>query len=350
MLELKGISKQLGDFRLHNIDLRVEDREYLMILGPTGTGKTVILEIIAGMYPPDTGQICFGGKNITCCDPEERQIGFVYQDYLLFPHLDVRANILFGLKVRKTPRLVMQSQLDQIVGVLRISHLLNRYPATLSGGEKQRVALARALITRPKLLLLDEPLSALDPQTREVFRYELKNIHTETGMTTIHITHDFTEAVSLADRIVVMRDGRIEQVGIPGELFDRPQSQFVARFLGAENIYEGKVVVDNGVKAVQIGGVRLATVTECEGQVSVTIRPEDIILSREMIHSSARNCLKGRVTEIIPLGAIVKVKLDTGITLTGLITRTSAEDIGIFSGQTLYAIFKSVAVHVYHGH
>ena len=143
-----------------------------------------------------------------------------------------------------------------------------------------------------------------------MFRHELKNIHAEIGTTTIHITHDFTEAVALADRMVVMRDGRIEQVGIPGELFDQPQSQFVASFLGTENIYEGEVVADNGVKTVQVGGVKLEAITEYEGRVNVTIRPEDIILSREMIRSSARNCLQGKVIAINPQGSIVKVKLD----------------------------------------
>ncbi len=347
MLELKNVSKHLGEFRLQNINMVVKDYEYLVILGPSGTGKTVFLEVIAGMYTPDAGEIRFNGKNITRLDPEERQIGFVYQDYLLFPHLDVEDNIIFGLKIRKTSKPQMQEQLNKMVDLLGISHLLKRYPATLSGGEQQRVAIARALITAPKLLLLDEPLSALDQQSREIFRQELKRIHRQSGIITIHITHDFTEANTLADRIVVFHDGKIEQVGNPEDIFNRPQSHFVASFIGAENIYEGEIVVKDESKIVKVNNIQLSVVTDHEGRVKVSIRPEDIILANEMINTSARNCLRCKITEILPQGVVVKVKMDAGIPLTVLVTKTSAEEMKITSGQTVYAIFKSTAIHVY---
>jgi len=347
MLELKNISKSLGDFNLKNINLVVDDYEYLVILGPTGTGKTVLLEVIAGMYPPDRGSIYFNGTDITGFEPEERQIGFVYQDYLLFPHLNVRENILFGLKIRKKPKTFMQTQLEQMVDVLRIEPLLNRYPATLSGGEQQRVAIARALITAPRLLLLDEPLSALDPQSRDSFRQELKRIHRMSGITTIHITHDFTEANALADRIAVVHDGQLEQVGQPEDIFNKPRSYFVAHFVGSENIYEGDISIKDGNKIITVDGNQLSVVTEYDGRVKMAIRPEDIIIAYDRLESSARNCLRGTVTEILPLGMVVKVKVEAGFPLTALLTKMSVEEMGITCGQIVYAIFKGTAVHIF---
>lgn len=347
MLELKNITKRLGEFSLQNISLTVRDGEYLVILGPTGTGKTVLLEIIAGMYPPDAGEIYFDNRNITCMEPEERQIAFVYQDYLLFPHLDVQENILFGLKVRRTPRAKMRIKLGRLVEMLRIEHLLNRYPATLSGGEQQRVAIARALITSPKLLLLDEPLSALDPQSREMFQNEIRQIHRQSGIITIHITHDFSEANALADRIAVFHNGQIEQIDTPDIIFNKPESHFVANFLGAENIYEGNIAVCGGSKKLLVGSTEISVVTECEGHARAVVRPEDIILARDRVSSSARNCLRGEIVEIVPQGMIVKVKLDVGVPLSVLITKKSAEEMEIGCGQMVYAIFKSTGVHVF---
>ena len=347
MLELRKISKRLGDFYLQNINLTVKDEEYLVILGPTGTGKTVLLEIIAGMYPPDEGEIYFDGHNISRLDPEERQIGFVYQDYLLFPHLNVRDNILFALKIRKTHQANMKMQLEEMTDMLHIQHLLKRYPASLSGGEQQRVAIARALISSPKLLLLDEPLSALDPQNREIFQQEIKRIHQQTGIITMHITHDFREANAIADRIAVFHNGQIEQVDSPDIIFNKPESHFVAAFLGAENIYEGNIEGYGESKKLLVGSMEISVVTACEGQVKAVIRPEDIILARDRVSSSARNCFRGEIVEIIPQGMIVKVKLDVGAPLSVMITKKSAEEMGIGCGQMVYAIFKSTGIHIF---
>ena len=214
MIKLCDVSKQLGDFRLKNIDLSIADNEYFVILGPTGAGKTVVLELISGMYKPDQGGILIHGRNVTLEDPEERHIGFVYQDYMLFPHLDVEKNITFGLKLKKYSQNEIKQRLTQMAQLLNIEPLLKRYPSTLSGGEQQRTAIARALITEPEVLLLDEPLSALDPRSKELFQQELKNIHQQTKTTTIHITHDFNEALVLADRIGVMLDGEVVQSDI----------------------------------------------------------------------------------------------------------------------------------------
>lgn len=213
MIRLCNVSKKLGDFELKDIDLSIADQEYFDILGPTGTGKTVILEIIAGMHRPDRGEVWLNKRNVTAEYPESRNIGFVYQDYMLFPHLSVQENILFPLKLNKTPAKIMKKKLDQMTELLSIAHLLKRFPATLSGGEQQRTAIARALITEPQVLLLDEPLSALDPRSKEIFQQEFKHIHEQIKTTTIHITHDFNEALVLADRVGIMFDGEIVQTG-----------------------------------------------------------------------------------------------------------------------------------------
>lgn len=232
MLKLEHINKKLGDFKLKDISFQVKEGEYFVILGPTGTGKSIVLETIAGVHSPDSGSIYINNMDISNVPPQHRNIGFVYQDYLLFPHLSVRENIIFGLKAKKMPRCSMEKVLNEISTMLNIEHLLNRSTLTLSGGEQQRVAFARAIVTSPKILLLDEVSSALDPHTKEVFQHNLKSLHKKLKTTTIHITHDFNEALYLADRIAVMRNGEIQQIGTTDEIFNHPKSEFIADFIG----------------------------------------------------------------------------------------------------------------------
>lgn len=212
MLEIKDIKLKLGRFALNNIDLKINIGEYFVILGASGAGKTVLLETIAGLYTPDKGYILYNKDDMVLLPPEKRDIGFVYQDYELFPHMTVEDNIIFGLKIRKMDKSIIAEKLYKLVSMLKIEHLLKRYPSKLSGGEKQRVALARAIIISPKILLLDEPLSALDIMIKPTLQQEIKNIHKEFVPTIIHVTHDIDEAIFLADRIGIMNDGNLLKV------------------------------------------------------------------------------------------------------------------------------------------
>ena len=241
MLRLEHISLKLGTFSLRDISLEVKTGEYLVLLGPTGTGKTVLLETIAGLHHPVSGRIFLRNRDITDFPPETRHLGVVYQDYALFPHLTVYANIAFGLKLKgKTDRDV-RNAVSKMAHFLDIDHILNRKPGRLSGGERQRVALARALILKPYMLLLDEPLSALDRLTRDRLRRELKRIHGEIGVSILHITHDLSEAFFLADRLIIMKDGAVIQEGNPEETLRHPGNRFVAELLGIENFVPAKI-------------------------------------------------------------------------------------------------------------
>ena len=239
MLYVNHIYKKLGNFKLCDINFEVKKGEYFVILGPSGTGKTVVLETIAGVYNIDKGNIFINNKDITNLSPEKRNMGFVYQDYLLFPHLTVKENIIFGLKVKKVSKENIKSSLSKICKTLKIEHLIDRKPNSLSGGEQQRVAFARAIITCPEILLLDEVSSALDPNTKREFQINLKKVHKKLNTTTIHVTHDFEEARFLADRIAVMINGRVHQIGTPDEIFNKPSSKYVANFLGNNNFKFG---------------------------------------------------------------------------------------------------------------
>jgi ABC-type Fe3+/spermidine/putrescine transport system ATPase subunit len=241
MLRLEGIDVKLGDFRLREISLNVKPGTYLALLGPTGTGKTVLLETIAGVYRPTHGYIYVKGRDVTHLAPEARHLGIVYQDYALFPHLTVFQNIAFGLRLKGVPDRTVIGEVEKMARFLDIAALLKRRPTRLSGGERQRVALARALVMDPYVLLLDEPLGALDRAIRGRIQNELKRIHTELGVTILHITHDLEEAFFLADRMAVMKDGSILQEGTPDEVCRRPRNRHVAELVGIENLIAARV-------------------------------------------------------------------------------------------------------------
>ncbi|SHI33962.1 ABC transporter [Dethiosulfatibacter aminovorans DSM 17477] len=224
MLEIKNLSLQLNGFKLKNINLEVDDKEYCVLLGPSGSGKTLMLETIAGLHKASKGQVLFNGRNLLEMSPERRGIGLVYQNYELFPRMTVRDNITFGLRIRKKSNETIKSELGKLMDLFRIEHLLDRYPANLSGGEQQRVALARALIISPGILFLDEPLSSLDHLNKELLMNELQRVHRNSGITIIHVTHDLDEAFFLADKIGVMTAGELIKTETKKEFINKPRS------------------------------------------------------------------------------------------------------------------------------
>lgn len=347
MLGIAGLSKRLGDFTLTDVNLAVADAEYFIILGPTGAGKTILLETIAGIYAPDAGTITLDDLDVTATDPKDREVGMVYQDYMLFPHLTVAENIGFGLKQRKADPARTGESVQEIASLLGIGHLLERTPGTLSGGEQQRAAIARALVLRPRVLLLDEPLSALDALTRDRFRKELNAVHRATGTTVIHITHHFEDVFALADRVAVMQDGRIVQAGTPDEVFRRPATEFVAAFTGMENIFYGASRVRDGEATIDLGGINVRTATGIEGDVCVGIRPEEVIVSREPFESSATNAFSGTVAEVRQNGIFSRVVVDVGVPFVAVLTRQSIARLSLAEGGRAYITFKASAVRVF---
>jgi molybdate/tungstate transport system ATP-binding protein len=346
MIEIESLSRKWKTFALDDLTLKVESGEYFVILGPTGAGKTLLLELIAGFHFPDSGRILIDGEEVTHLPPEKHNLAFVYQNYSLFPHMSVKKNIEFGMRMKK---IKSKEKLIEIANYLKITHLLDRYPLTLSGGEQQRVALARALVTDPKILLLDEPLSALDPRTQESARELLSDLHKNKGLSVLHITHDQTEARIMADRIAIIMNGKLVQVGVPKEIFEKPVNNQVASFVGFENVLKGRVTsVDRGLLRIETEEVVIDASGDAEAgdAVYAFLRPENIALSKTSTQSSIRNSLQGRVTEVWILGALVRVKVDCGVSLNALITRQSAEEMDVSPGVPVYAHFKASSVHV----
>jgi molybdopterin-binding protein len=346
-LETRGLYKTLGDFHLRDVNLTVKDSEYFIILGPSGAGKSILLETIAGIHSPDSGRIILDGTDITSWPARLRNIGMVYQDYMLFPHMNVEKNIGFGLKQLGRPSYEIEKATADIADLLGITHLLSRRPDTLSGGEQQRVAIARALVIKPRILLLDEPLSALDAITRRKMRNELAGIPSLTGVSVIHITHHVEDLISLGHRSAVMDGGTIVQTGKPDEIFSNPRTPFVAAFTGMENLFTGIARDSHEGRIVKVGPVKIHAITRYNGQVQCGIRSEDIIFSREPLKSSARNVLKATVMKIRLMGSLAWVVVDCGITLTGVLTIKSMYDLKIDEGDTVFITFKASAVMVF---
>ncbi len=348
MIRVKNLCVALGDFQLQDINLTVDEGEYFIVLGPTGAGKTVLLESIAGLYPVKSGQIWLRGKEVTSLEPEKRNISIVYQDHALFPHLSAAENILFGLKIHRRPKQELVKVLDWLSDLLGIAHIMDRSPDTLSGGERQKVALARALSTKPEVLLLDEPLSALDPETREGVQKELRQLHNQLKVTTIHVTHDFEEAIALGDHIAVLGEGCIKQVGTPEQIFHQPNSEFVARFAMARNIFTGEVVErDDGSTVFHTEDTELVIVTDLRGKLHASVRPEDILISPEPLRSTARNSFCGTITHIADRGSTLYLTVNLPPDFICLVTRRSCEEMGLTKGQKVYITFKASAVHIF---
>lgn len=309
MLEINDLQVTAGKFRLNIDELRVAEGEHFSVIGKTGAGKTTLLEAILGVRPIKKGQICLEGRDISQCKPEERQIGYIPQDHVLFYHLNVFENIAFGLRQKRQFNSAgIKGRVDALAERLGISHLLNRYTCGLSGGEQQRVALARALAPTPRLLLMDEPFSSLDPATKHRLWMETKRIRSELKITTLHITHDLEEAFILSDRIGFLDGGKIVQVGRREDIFYRPKYQTLASFLNITNIFEGEVVdvSPEGARIKSNGFVLTVPAKEgltFEQKIKFCIRPEEVKVledNKPVRDSLADNVLSGKIIEAVP--------------------------------------------------
>ncbi|MFW6142287.1 MAG: tungstate ABC transporter ATP-binding protein WtpC [Candidatus Saliniplasma sp.] len=345
MIKIDGITRRWGDFVISDVSLEIKDGEYFVFLGPTGAGKTLLLELLAGFYEPEKGNIYKYDMDISDQPPQERGFGFVYQDYMLFPHLDVKGNIAYGLRVNRKSDI--NRKVEDIAEKVGVSELLSRVPSTLSGGEKQRVSIARAMALEPDVLLLDEPFGSVDDQTGKKLRSLMKELHKKVGCTIIQVTHDQEEAVVLGDRIAVMKDGAIQQVGTPENIMRKPRSKFVAEFVGTGNIFHGTAKKEKDVSMVDVGNVEIASSYTLEGDVTLTIRPEDIILAEEPFESSARNNFKGRVKEINDRGIYHEIIVDVGVPLIVYITRQSIDNLELKKGKEIWTVFKASTVHLF---
>ena len=284
-LELVGIRKEFPGFTaIDHLDLHIPAGEFFALLGPSGCGKTTTLRLVAGLEQPTTGQILIGGKDVTETKSYQRPVNTVFQSYALFPHMSVLENVAFGLRQRKVDDVLVKAQAS--LDLVELGHLAQRRPAQLSGGQQQRVALARALVNRPSLLLLDEPLGALDLKLRRQMQIELKAIQMEVGLTFLHVTHDQEEAMDMADTVAVMNKGHIEQMGSPEKLYDRPKTVFVSKFLGQSNLFIGQVESQNEVAvSIQVAGTKIsvpkARAEKHSGTIAIGVRPEKAFFHEE---------------------------------------------------------------------
>ena len=284
-LELVGIRKEFPGFTaIDHLDLHIPAGEFFALLGPSGCGKTTTLRLVAGLEQPTTGQILIGGKDVTETKPYQRPVNTVFQSYALFPHMSVLENVAFGLRQRKIDDVLVKAQAS--LDLVELGHLAQRRPAQLSGGQQQRVALARALVNRPSLLLLDEPLGALDLKLRRQMQIELKAIQMEVGLTFLHVTHDQEEAMDMADTVAVMNKGHIEQMGSPEKLYDRPKTVFVSKFLGQSNLFIGQVESQNEVAvSIHVAGTKIsvpkARAEKHSGTIAIGVRPEKAFFHEE---------------------------------------------------------------------
>jgi putative spermidine/putrescine transport system ATP-binding protein len=313
-LSIQSVKKSFGDLTVvQDFSLDVGTGEFVSFLGPSGCGKTTVLRMVAGFEEPTAGSVVIAGKDVTRLKPNQRNIGMVFQAYALFPNLTVAQNIGFGLKVAGMPKADSDKRVAEMLELIKLPQFGDRYPYQLSGGQQQRVALARAIAPKPKLLLLDEPLSALDAKVRVSLRDEIRAIQKELGITTVFVTHDQEEALSISDRIVVMYGGKAEQVGTPFEIYNRPSTKFVANFVGTLNVLEG-TVTDASLGKVKVGAGEVVLKGKLNGSkagdtLSLALRPEAISLGRQPGRDAT---LGGEISEVSFLGSVIRVRVGLG--------------------------------------
>ena len=364
MIRTEGLTVQAGEFVLGALDLAVARGEYFVLLGPPGAGKTMLLETLCGLRRPRAGRLTIGGRDVTTLDPAARNIGYVPQEYALFPTMTVRRNILFGLSCRGVSSVAQDERLDAFVSMLNIGKLLQRDVHGLSGGEKQRVALARALVIEPDVLLLDEPVSALDEVTRERLCLELKDIQSRTGTTTVHVSHNFEETLTVADRVGVLRGGRLVQTARPGELLAHPADQETARFVRMDNLLEARAESGPEGTVLTLLGTRLRVtekrqrsagggsrqLTGGSVRVVVGIRPENIELADPTAATRpGAAAVEATIAHMSDRGALVRVvaRTATGPDVVSLATKAHAAGLGLAAGMPVRLILTPEALHLF---
>jgi len=348
-IKLKNLNLRLGTFSLKNINLKIKKGEYFVILGPSGNGKTVLVKSIAGLLKIDSGEIWIGGVRKDHLPPEKRDVGFVFQDHVLFPHMSVYDNVAFGLKIRKTNKSDIKDKVEQIGGILKISHLLNRAITNLSGGERQRVALARSAICNPSVIIMDEPFSSLDRNLAHKLILEERELHEQIHQTTIHITHNQEEAMTLADKICIMDNGMLKMVGTPENVFRKPNSVFVADFVCTENIYENAQVEHEKCGSyLNYNGRRVyCNNKSIDGRVIFCVRPENTSLNLTKSEDSGyKNDFEGKIVEIYDLGMNYRIVVDVGFPIVNLTLRAKFQDMKIRVGDNVHITIDENNIHI----
>jgi sulfate/thiosulfate transport system ATP-binding protein len=349
-VEVKNLTKKFGSFTaLDGVNLKVESGELIALLGPSGSGKTTLLRTIAGLEFPDPGtaQVLFYGEDVTAIPASERKAGFAFQHYALFRHLNVFENIAFGLRVRpkatRPPEKEIRARVEKLLQLIQLEPLAKRFPGQLSGGQRQRVALARALAVEPKVLLLDEPFGALDAKVRKELRRWLRQLHEEIHITTLFVTHDQEEALEVADRVAILRDGRIEQIGTPEEIYDHPASPFVYDFLGNVNLFSGRI--KDG--AVVIGGTEFAAPETAGGQDTDAIafvRPHDVRITREPGGQKTFPAVILRCNAAGPIANLELERVNDGGRFTAQLSKEEFQQLLPKAGEQVYVELKNVKI------
>ncbi len=333
LIEFRNVIKRFGDFTaVNDVSLGIYEREFFALLGPSGCGKTTLMRMLAGFEHPSEGEILLAGESLTGKQPYERPVNMMFQSYALFPHMSVEKNIAFGLVMDKMPKGEIETRVQEMLKLVKLEKFAGRKPHQLSGGQRQRVALARSLAKRPKVLLLDEPLGALDKKLREETQFELMDLQQQLGMTFLIVTHDQEEAMTVADRIAVMDHGKLIQVAGPSDIYEQPNSRYVADFIGDINIVEGRVTALEGqVIHMEAGAPRLSIVMEDDAETSVgatawlAVRPEKVRISHDRPEDVSINALAGTVWDIGYIGdtSVYHVRLDEGGTFRATVANTS---------------------------
>jgi ABC-type Fe3+/spermidine/putrescine transport system ATPase subunit len=344
-IDLKNICKYI----CHDVNLKIRDKELLVLLGPNGAGKTTLVNIIAGLTDYE-GSVLFDGVPVDRLPANKREVGYLFQDLVLFPHLDVAANIAYGLRAQKRSPSQVEARVNQLLQMMKIKHLSSRHPKHLSGGEKQRVALARALAPSPRVLLLDEPLSSLDVQTAKYLRTELKQLQQRLGITTVYVTHDLQEAEEMADRIAVLQNGQLEQIGKPEEVFFYPQNERVSDFIGAPNILDCDYCrsLGKGVMEVGCGGLPIIVPHDGDSIQRIALFPRDIYVSDTKPLGPEVNRFRGSITGIKSTHDAVRIEVKAGKnSLLVEIPHHMFEDLNLTTGKEVFLILKLRRIRIY---